>query len=225
MSDTGVSFLPNTEYLNLQAIAGSSTGSAISREHKDIYHENSEAPLVSRRQLSRRILLPHESEWIDRANRSYTSSKNPRHISELLIPFSEEPNKYFRDPSVIESEYTNLRIGEVASYLGALVVDYPALSEERVTLGSRVAVFEDGERMIVDIVGFNKLYKSSITNENNEEVLPISVDSPLAEAIVGESIGSTKSLGSGINVRIIDIDQASVRRNWFENIVSLRLID
>ena len=225
MSDTDVSFLSNTEYLNLQAIAGSSTGSAISREHKDIYHENSEAPLVSRRRLSRRILLPHESEWIDRANRSYTSSKNPRHISELLIPFSEEPNKYFRDPSVIESEYTNLRIGEVASYLGALVVDYPALSEERVTLGSRVTVFEDDERMIVDIVGFNKLYKSSITNENSEEVLPISVDSPLAVAIVGESIGSTKLLRSGINVSIIDIDQAPVRRHWFENIVSLRLID
>lgn len=117
-----------------------------------------------------------------------------------------------------EARVVSERMEAVAQFLGAIVVDYPAETEERATLGSRVTVKNGSFVYPVDIVGFRAGYPDGVVDAaTEEEVSGITVDSPIGKVVMGATVGALLNYSQGsrrMTIEVVGIDQHSVRERF-----------
>lgn len=103
------------------------------------------------------------------------------------------------------------RYKSLGVHLRGTVVEYPADTEERVTLGSRVTVVGVSKTYTVDIVGCPAVHDSS------DGIRPASLEAALVQGIIGKRAGEIalfqpKPNGSQRQAGIAAIDQLAVQR-------------
>lgn len=101
--------------------------------------------------------------------------------------------------------------GNLSSQLKSTVVEHPEPTEERVTLGSRVTLDQSGDTYDVEIVGVTTLHEV----EDGEDVLPCSIESPIARGVIGKKMGEIAIVNIGGHrqeIRIVKVDQDSMQR-------------
>jgi len=101
------------------------------------------------------------------------------------------------------------RYKSLAVHLRGTIVEYPEVTEERVTLGSRVTVVDSSRIYTVDIVGCPSVHDSS------DGIRPASLEAALVQGIIGKRAGETALFqpnGSQRQAEIAAIDQLAVQR-------------
>lgn len=104
----------------------------------------------------------------------------------------------------------------IGPFVTAKIVGYPDVDEERVTLGSRLTIIQNGISYPTDVVGFLPGYPDNITDDIlGEEVTAFSPKSPIAKAIMGSREGESGTFlngqGDQVTVTIGRVDQLAVR--------------
>ncbi len=111
-----------------------------------------------------------------------------------------------------EAQIVSQQAARLGTYLRSVVVDFPEPGEPRATLGSRVTLDQAGDVYKVEIVGVPLLHEA---DESAEEVLPCSLESPVARSIIGKQAGHTALLqvaGRTNRVEVLAVDQLAMKQ-------------
>jgi hypothetical protein len=161
-----------------------------------------------------RAILPHEKKVIDSVTSDLEDSQ--RTITQAKQDVSGGDDWHdgaFRvtdnASELLRREYQTT----VAPYLGSLVVDYPHITAEEVTLGSRVWVSIDGLMQPFDIVGFRHSYPEVTDFVTGEPVTAITPESPLLSSVMGAKVGTHAVRhinGRAMEIDVLRLDQQAV---------------
>jgi transcription elongation GreA/GreB family factor len=166
------------------------------------------------------VLLPHEVALIDDEN-EVLRQKMERIIAEKISVSGGDDwhDGAFRATDAEAQQVTKAQ-GELARYAGATIVDYPAETERRASLGSRVAVEQYGYQLVIDLVGRRAGYPDGVFDaETEEEVVGMSLETPMAKAMLGQTEGTQITYKQGDRSRdalITRIDQSAVRAYFMQ---------
>ncbi len=176
-----------------------------------------------------KVLLPHESEAVEKAIEKQRNAYNEVIEQKKSVSGGDD----WHDGAFIATDNEAKIIGQqmsaISPYVGAVVIEYPDPGEPRATIGSRVLVNQGGYSFPVDVVGFRSGYPEGVTSEGFEdEVMGISPDSPLARTMLGQTVGFEGMLhnaGSDIRVKIERIDQSAVKQYFMRKVQVIKVED
>lgn len=163
-------------------------------------------------------LLPHEVEMI--RSRLSSFAEIQRKHGEQLGEAMSQGAETFHDNSPAESvrDSQEIVVYQAMPLLDILrnhvAVEYPEPDASQIVLGTRAEVSIGGsEAFMVDIVGYRSGYR------DDSDIERISLESPLAQAIIGKKTGDTfkADLGSSQkDITIVSIDQEALRQTGVE---------
>ena len=156
--------------------------------------------------LSQGYILAHEREMIDKrfADLAEQQEQIVREKSEV----AEQSGDSWHDGAFRATDVAANSLGNQAAALlvsrSSIVVEPPSPDEKRVSLGSVVKIQQDKDEYWLAIVGIATLYPT------NFEAELCSVKAPIAQAIIGKTVGETASAtlnGSIQLLKILEINQ------------------
>ena len=169
-----------------------------------------------------KVLLPHESEAVEKAVEKQRNAYNEVIEQKKSVSGGDDWHDGAFVATDNEAKIIGQQMSAISPYIGAVVVDYPDTEETRASIGSRVLVNQDGYSFPVDVVGFKPGYPEGVTSEEFEdEVTGISPDSPLAGSILGKKVGfegAFHNAGSDIKVKIERIDQSAIKQYFMREV-------
>lgn len=179
--------------------------------------------------LPSHVLLPHEGRAVDNAVAAQDRAYNQILEEKIAVTGGDDwHDGAFRETDR-EANTISRQMSAIAPFIGALIVDYPHENEFRVTLGSRIAVTQNGYTFPVDIVGFRAGYPENIkVPEYDDELIGMSPDSPLAQTILGKEAGFETTFYNGdkeMYVVINKIDQIAIRDYFMRDVQVFRIAD
>jgi len=171
-------------------------------------------------QLPDYLLLPHEQAQVRAAHNENVTEFQKIVESKVSVTGGDDWHDGAFRTTDNEARVAAERNAAIAPFLGAVIVEYPLPQEVRVTIGSRVFVEQKSYTFPVDIVGFRQGYPSGVVDkETGEEIIGISPDSPLGQAILGKETGESTEYRNGERIFqaiIARIDQEAVRSQFAE---------
>lgn len=164
------------------------------------------------------VLLPHEQAGVQYAYNQNVETFQRIVQSKIDVSGGDDWHDGAFRATDNEAKIATERNAVIAPYLGSLVVEYPDVTEERVSLGSRATLLQNGYEFPVDLVGFRNGYPDGVVDElTKEEVTAISLDSPLGKVIVGKVVGAEISYKNGhrtFSAKITKVDQEIVKKHF-----------
>lgn len=173
------------------------------------------------------VLLPHERVAVDLAVEKQRKAYDDVIDEKIAVTGGDDWHDGAFRATDNQAKIIATRMSAIKPYLHAPTVDYPLETEERVTLGSRIVVSQNGYEFPVDIVGFREGHPEDLSIDGYEdEVLPMSMESPLAKALLGLKEGDETTYQGGgkeLTARLILIDQIGIK-DYFMADVEVNLI-
>ena len=156
--------------------------------------------------LSRGYILAHEREMIDKefADLAEQQEQIVRDKKEV----AEQSGDSWHDGAFRATDVAANSLGNQAAALlisrSSIVVEHPFSDEKRVSIGSVVKIQQGRDEYWLAIVGIATLYPSNFETEL------CSVKAPLAQAIIGKTVGESASVmlnGEFQSLKILEINQ------------------
>lgn len=164
------------------------------------------------------VLLPHEKSAVEQAHANYKNEFQKLVEAKVSVSGGDDWHDGAFRATDNEAKIITSRMSAIAPLLGAVVVSYPEANEERASLGSRVVISQKSFSFPVDIVGFRKAYPDGVIDQQTqEEVVAVSPDSPLGEALIGRTPGEEVEYKNGtttFTAVIEGIDQSAVQEQF-----------
>lgn len=160
------------------------------------------------------VLLPHEQIAVDTAHQAGIDAFGGIIKDKVSVSGGDDWHDGAFRATDSAANIVSRTLSSIAPFKEAALVEYPDSDEERVTLGSRVSLTQNGFTELVDVVGFRKGYPKNVIDPNtNDEVSGISPESPMGYALLGKIAGSEVAYqgeGRSMLVTINRVDQTAV---------------
>lgn len=175
------------------------------------------------------VLLPHEGAAVDRAVAKQSQAFEEVVKQKIEVSGGDDWHDGAFRATDNEAKIVSQQMSAIAPFIGAVVVEYPDVSETRATLGSRLTIVQNGFTYPADIVGFRAGYPENIIDEQTgEEVVAISPESPLARSVIGMRAGEDTIFSNGgrdMNITVATIDQLAVKSYFTDHLPTLEITD
>lgn len=188
-----------------------------------------EAYLDAKQNVPDAVLLPHEGAAVDRAVAKQKKAYDEIVKQKIEVTGGDDWHDGAFRATDNEAKIVSQRMSAIAPFLGAAVVEYPDLSETRATLGSRLTIVQNDFSYPADIVGFRIGYpEDTLDEETGDEVVAMSPESPLAQAVIGMSEGEDtvfSNAGREMSITVARIDQLAVRIYFADHTPALEITE
>jgi len=185
--------------------------------------------LTKSEELPDRILLPHERLAVENAINKQREAFEVVIEQKIEVTGGDDWHDGAFRATDNEAKIIGQQMSAISLYIGATAIGYPNLDETRVTLGSRVAINQDGFLFPIDIVGFRAGYPSNVmSDEYDDEVTGVSPDSPLAQLIMGQEVGFKGTFTNhyqDLAVEVQTIDQRAVMDYFTKETHEIQITD
>jgi transcription elongation GreA/GreB family factor len=169
-------------------------------------------------ELPSHVLLPHEQTSVQLAYNQNVETFQRIVQSKVDVTGGDDWHDGAFRVTDNEAKIAAERNAVLAPFLGALVVGYPKISENRVTLGSRATLLQNGYEFPIDLVGFRGGYPEGVIDaRSQEEVSGVSPESPLGKVILGKMLDEEIRYKNGNRIftaKIKFIDQEAVKLHF-----------
>jgi transcription elongation GreA/GreB family factor len=166
--------------------------------------------------LPNAVLLPHEADSVNEAVERQRKAFDTVVEQKVEVTGGDDWHDGAFRATDNEARIISQQMSSIAPFIGAMVVEYPELSEQRATLGSRLTIVQNNFTYPVDIVGFRAGYPEDVTDdETGEDVVGMSPESPLARLLIGGEVDNEftfNSDGRAMPVKILRVDQLAVKQ-------------
>lgn len=176
-----------------------------------------------------RVLLPHESQAVDEAVKKQREAFDEVIEQKIEVTGGDDWHDGAFRATDNEAKIIGQQMTAIRPYIGAPVIDYPEPHETRVTIGSRVAINQNGYTFPIDIIGFRAGYPLDVVSDDFEdEVTGMSPESPLARLIMGQEIGFAGTFESDhreMLVKVEGIDQTAIRDYFMHDVQIIQITE